>query len=289
MKIKHFDAPIGADISGVQLANLSDADFTSIYKAWLERGVLRFRQQQLDDESLKAFSGRFGALEYAPHGKVTEADRLKIPNPYVATISNIVENGRPIGGLANAETSWHTDMSYIEHPPTASLLYAVEVPQTGGETTFCCMRTALTDLPVSLRSKCATLAIKHDAAHDSIGTLRRGHIPFDSPADAPGAYHPAIISHPETHEHALFLGRRQNAYVRGMTIEESEITLDEIWSYVAAPHHCWTQFWERGDLVIWDNQVVMHQRASFPNTQRRLMRRTQVRSTGALEAAGLAA
>lgn len=280
MLIHRFEAPIGADVLDVQLTDISNDQFDEIHRAWLRYGVLRFRDQQLSDDALKKFSARFGELEYAPHGKVSAEELAKISNPYVATISNIVEDGRPIGGLSNLETSWHTDMSYIDQPPTASLLYAVEVPQHGGETTFCCMRTALAELPDELRLRCANLQIKHDSAHDSIGKMRRGHEPFNSAKDAPGVYHPALIAHPETSEPALFLGRRQYAYIKDRSLGESEATLDEIWAHVARAHQCWTQRWKAGDLVVWDNRVVMHRRASFPKSERRLMRRTQVRATG---------
>lgn len=278
MQINPFDAPIGADVRDVELTSLSELAFKQIYDAWLEYGVLRFRDQRLEDESLRAFSARFGELELAPHGKVTAQELAEIPNPYVATISNIVENGRPIGGLSNVETSWHTDMSYIKRPPTASLLYAVETPDNGGETSFCCMRTALAELPAPMRRRCAAIQIKHDAAHDSIGKMRRGHQPFENAKEAPGASHPAIIQHPETGHVALFLGRRQNAYIHDLPLDASESALDSLWSHVALPQQCWTQRWRDGDLVVWDNRVVMHRRAAFPNTQRRLMRRTQVRS-----------
>lgn len=278
MQVKPFDAPFGADIVGVQLADISDENFAAIYEVWLGAGVLRFRDQELDDDTLKAFSSRFGELEYAPHGNVAAAQLAEIPNPYVATISNIVENGQPIGGLSNLETSWHTDMSYIEQPPTASLLYAVEVPASGGDTTFCCMRSAWRELPPSLRERCATMQIKHDAAHDSIGKMRRGHSPFDDAKEAPGVLHPVFIKHPETDDRALYLGRRKFAYIDGLALDESEALLDKIWQHVAKPTHCWTQQWRVGDLVIWDNRIVMHQRASFADSQRRLMRRTQVRS-----------
>ena len=281
MLIQAFEAPIGADVLGVDLSNLDNDEFEAIYNAWLRFGVLRFRKQSLDDEALRKFSARFGELEYAPHGNVTKEELAQIANPYVATISNIIENGRPIGGLSNVETSWHTDMSYIEMPPTASLLYAVEVPSFGGETTYCCMRTALVELPQELRKKCASLEIKHDAAHDSIGKMRRGYSSFSNPLDAPGVFHPTVIKHPETDELALYLGRRMNAYIAGEEQHANEELLDRIWSYVAKDEHSWTQRWQEQDLVIWDNRVVMHRRASFPDSERRLMRRTQVRATEA--------
>ena len=270
---------IGADVLDVDVKNLRQEQFDEIYAAWLQYAVLRIRNQKIDDDQLKDFSQRFGALEYAPLGFISEADRAKVPNPYVAVISNIIENGQPIGGLGYGETSWHTDMSYIEKPPTASLLYAVEVPSSGGSTSYCCMRKALETLPETLRLQLRNIRIKHDAAHDSIGKLRRGHKPFQSPKEAPGAIHPAIRQHQETGEEALFLGRRQNAYIDGFDLEESEKLLDEIWQYVAKPEHIWTQDWQQGDLVVWDNRVVMHQRGAFSAEDRRLMRRTQVKES----------
>ena len=280
MRITPFaNSPIGADVEEIDITSITATDFDQIYAAWLDHAILRFRDQHITDDELKDFSQNFGPLEYAPHGKVTPDELAKIPNPFVATISNIVENGRPIGGLSNVATSWHTDMSYIESPPTASLLYAVEVPATGGETSFCSMSAVYKTLPLKLRERCFQLVIKHDSAHDSLGKLRRGHATYATPKDAPGAFHRAVCKHPETGANVLFLGRRQNAYIKDHELGESEQLLDDIWDHVARPEHCWTQHWLQGDLVVWDNRSVMHRRNAFPDPERRLMRRTQVRST----------
>ena len=278
MRIAPFeDASFGADVLDVEVATLDDAAFDEVYAAWLDRAVLRFRDQRLDREALQTFSRRFGPLEYAPFGKITPEELAKIPHPYVAVISNIVANGRPIGGLGAAEAKWHTDMSYIEHPPTASILYAVEVPPTQGDTHYCSMLGALGALPPGLADRARDARVKHDAAHDSIGKLRRGHQDVDDPRDAPGAYHPMVLRHPETGRDALYLGRRQDAYVEGLSLEDSEALLDDIWQHVALPGDIWTQQWRVGDLVIWDNRSVMHRRAAFDPDTRRLMLRTQVR------------
>ena len=269
--------PFVADID-VDVRRVDDAIFAAIHRAWLRHPVLRLRNQELDDESLRAFSCRFGPLEYAPMGRISEAQRAKLPNPYVATISNIVENGRPIGGLGNAEAAWHTDMSYIERPPTASLLYAVETPGEGGDTLFCDMVAALRKLPPALSARVRSLRLKHDAAHDSVGNLRRGHRHAENPKSAPGALHPMVRRHPENHTEALFLGRRQDAYVDGLPLAESEALLEEIWRHVGQPEDTWTQRWRPGDLVIWDNRSVMHRRTAFDASARRLMRRTQIRA-----------
>ena len=285
MRIVPFgSASFGADVRDVDIADLDDRTFADLHATWLDRAVLRFRGQQLDRGTLQAFSRRFGPLEYAPFGKITPEELAKIPHPYVTVISNIVENGRPIGGLGAAEAKWHTDMSYIERPPTASILYAVEVPPAEGDTHYCSMLGALAALPAELAEQARRFRVKHDAAHDSIGKLRRGHRDVDDPRDAPGAYHPMVLRHPETGRDALYLGRRQDAYVEGLSLEASEALLDEIWSYVALPGDTWTQQWHVGDLVVWDNRSVMHRRAAFDPATRRMMLRTQVRQTEAVAA-----
>ncbi|MCY3821333.1 MAG: TauD/TfdA family dioxygenase [Gammaproteobacteria bacterium] len=269
----------GADITDVDLSAVRDSVFSAICAAWLERAVLRIRGQSLDDGGLMRFARLFGPLEYRPMGWITQEEREKAPNPYLATISNIVVDGSPIGGLGAAEAAWHTDMSYIEHPPTASILHALEVPEGGGSTHFCNMIGALQSLPPDLARRVRGARLKHDAAHDSVGTLRRGHHDVDDPRDAPGACHPMVLRHPETGIDALYLGRRQDAHVEGLPLEESEAFLDTVWRYVALEGDVWTQEWEVGDVLVWDNRSVMHRRAAFDPIARRLMRRAQVRST----------
>ena len=278
MRINPHDNGFVADLADIDLAALGSADFGALHDAWLRYPILRLRGQTLTDDALKDFSRRFGPLEYAPMGRISKAELARHPNPYVATISNIVEDGKPIGGLGALEAAWHTDMSYIDSPPTASLLYAVEVPPTGGDTHFCNMVAAFEALPPDLAARVRTCSAKHDAAHDSVGNLRRGHRDAADPREAPGAIHPMVRRHPENGTEALFLGRRQDAYVVGLSLADSEALLDEVWSYVALDDAVWTQQWQRRDLVIWDNRSVMHRRAAFDPASRRLMRRTQVRA-----------
>ncbi len=270
------NSKFAAEIQGFDASRFNEDEFQQLYATWLSYGVIRLRNQSMDDEQLMRFSQEFGPLEYSPMGKVTESERAQVPNPHVLTISNIRKNGKPIGGLGAGETSWHTDMSYVENPPKASLLYAVKVPPSGGDTHYCCMELALKELPLELRERLETIEVKHDAAHDSIGKLRRGFDQADTPIAAPGVYHPAILEHPETSENVLFLGRRDEAYIKGLSLLESEELLDEICQYVAKPSHVWTQEWQVGDLLIWDNRRLMHKRSSFNDSDQRLMRRTQV-------------
>ena len=143
----------GADITGVDLANLTDDTFETIYRAWLSFGVLRFKGQTLNKDSLQTFSQRFGPLEQIPTGRMTEEQKARLDNLYVTPISNIKVDGKPIGGLGDAEATWHSDMTYVEVPPPASVLLGVEIPQNGGDTFFADQRAALASLPGDLRQR----------------------------------------------------------------------------------------------------------------------------------------
>src|ERR1700690_335963 len=136
---------LGAEIQAVDLRNIGEDDFAAIHAAWLEYSVLLFRGQQLNDEDLIAFSRCFGSLDHAP---IQETGRRFVEgHPEIYVVSNVVENGAPIGSLGAGEATWHTDMSYLEDPPKASMLYALEVPPSGGITYFCSMYRAYESLP----------------------------------------------------------------------------------------------------------------------------------------------
>ncbi|MEC7149368.1 MAG: TauD/TfdA family dioxygenase [Pseudomonadota bacterium] len=266
----------GADITGVDLANLTDDTFEAIYRAWLSFGVLRFKGQTLNKDSLQIFSQRFGPLEQIPIGRMSEEQKARLDNLFVTPISNIKVDGKPIGGLGDAEATWHSDMTYVEVPPPASVLLGVEIPQNGGDTFFADQRAALASLPDDLRQRVESLSIKHNAAHDSVGNLRPGFEAFDDPRDAPGAVHPIIRTHNETGDACLYLGRREWAYIPGLSLEESEALLDELWSYAVPADYVVEQNWTPGDVIIWDNRRCLHKRTSIDPSQRRLLLRCQV-------------
>lgn len=265
-----------AEVTGASVQDLPDEIFSQIYTAWLAYGVVRLRDQRIDEDQLQAFSARFGPLEEIPFGRMSEADKAKIKNRYVTQLSNIIVDGKPIGGLGNAEANWHADMTYVEQPPPASVLLGVEIPQEGGDTYFADQNAAYKALPDELKVRIAELTIKHDAAHTSVGTLRRGFEAFDDPREAPGAEHPIVHTHAETGHKALYLGRRDWAYVPGLALKDSEALLDELWRYAARPENVWRQQWQPYDLIIWDNRRVLHRRDEFSPQSRRLMKRCQV-------------
>ena len=281
MRVEQVGQSFVAEVMDVDLGRISDSEFRVLYKAWLEFGVLRIRGQSLNDGELQRFSNRFGPLEEIPYGKISEEEKQKIKNRYVTIISNIEVDGKPIGGLGNKEATWHSDMTYIEDPPPASILMSLEVPELGGDTHFSDQKAAYLSLPNELVSRIENLSIKHNAAHTSVGDLRRGFDPIKDPREAPGAIHPIVRTHDETQEKMLYLGRRELAYVVGFALEESEQLLNEVWRYAAMSENVWAQKWEVGDVIIWDNRRVLHRRDGFDQSQRRLMKRCQVMSSAA--------
>ena len=221
-------AALAAEVRGVDLRHVTDQDFAAIHRLWLDHLVLLFRGQQLDDDQLIAFSRKFGELDWAP---VQETGRRFVDGqPELYVISNVVENGEPIGSLGAGEAVWHTDMSYIEQPPKASILYALEVPPSGGDTGFVNMYLGYEAMPPALKRRLDGLKIKHDGTYNSGGYVRQGVDATDDPVRSPGMIHPLVCTHPESGRRVLYLGRRRNAYIVGLPLAESEALLDEIWS-----------------------------------------------------------
>ncbi len=266
---------IGAEVRGVDLANVDAAALATIRKAWLKHIVLLFRDQDLTDDQLADFSRHFGALDLAPPMETSQGPT----HPEILVISNVKVEGKAIGTLGDGEAIWHSDMNYMEEPPTGSLLYSLEIPPAGGDTGFSNMYTALETLPADLRRRIEGLSIKHDSSTNSGGYLRQGSKPVTDVRDCPGAVHPMVITHPETGRKALFVGRRRYAYIMGLPLEESEKLLDEVWAHATKPEFAWHHQWRVGDVLMWDNRCAMHRRDAFDPAARRVMHRTQIKGS----------
>lgn len=275
VQILPSDKPLGAEVRAGDLRHIGDREFEAIHRAWLDHLVVLFRGQQLSDEDLIAFSRRFGELDWAP---VQETGRRFVEgHPEIYVVSNVVVNGVPIGSLGAGEAVWHTDMSYLKDPPKASMLYALEIPESGGNTYFCSMYEAYNALPDHLKRRIAGLQLKHDATYNSGGFVRQGVTAVDDPVRSSGVYHPLVCTHPETGRRMLYLGRRRNAYINGLPLAESEALLDELWSHATREDNSWHNVWRPGDLVLWDNRCTMHRRDPFDSNSRRVMHRTQIK------------
>lgn len=283
LEVHPLGPTIGADVFGVDSADLDSASFATIERAWHEHLVLRFRDQRLSDAELMAFSQRFGELDRVPiraAGVLANDDPRVAVAPeareYVNIISNVKVGGEPVGGLGNYEAHWHSDMSYNDVPPMASVLYGIEVPPEGGNTSFANMYAAYEALDAATQQQLAGLLCIHDASRNSVGELRRGFADIADPSQSVGARHPIVRTHPVTRRKCLFLGRRRSAYVIGLPVADSEALLDQLWAHATQPTFCWTQIWRAGDVVIWDNRCVLHRRDDFDDSYRRVMHRTQI-------------
>lgn len=275
LRVRPSCAALGAEVQGVDLHALDDNGFAAIHRAWLDHQVLLFRDQTLTDDDLVAVSRRFGELDEAPVQETGQ--RFVEGHPEIYVVSNVVQDGVPIGSLGAGEAVWHTDMSYLPNPPKASALYALEVPPSGGDTSFCSMYAAWEALPDALRRRVDGARLKHDGTYNSGGYTRQGVTPTGDPRTSPGAWHPLVYVHPETGRRALYLGRRRNAYIEGLLLEESDALLDEIWAWATRDSSTWRHRWRAGDFVLWDNRCTMHRRDAFDPATRRVMHRTQIR------------
>jgi taurine dioxygenase len=288
--VSPFAAGLGADIDGVDIRQpLSREDRDAIRAAWLDNLVLRFRGQPMNDAQHMALTRQFGELEFNPGALIAKhygvenystGRRTAVP-PEISVISNIVEDGKAIGGLGDGEAFWHTDSSFVDVPPAASLLRSIEVPppSAGGATEFLNMYSAYDTLADEVKERIDGLKMIHAATHSSAGKPNRGFETVTDVSKVPGAIQPMVRIHPETGKKALFLGRRINAYVIGLSVEESEALLDFLWAHTVQKKFTWRQEWQVGDLIWWDNRCAMHRRDAFDPATRRLMHRTQLKGT----------
>jgi taurine dioxygenase len=281
VEVVRFDAALGAEIRGVDLrVPLAPAERDRIRAAWIDRLVLRFRGEPMSDPQLMAFTRQFGELEYSAYGLVEKKYGIKSEidaPPEISIISNIVENGKAIGGLGSGEAFWHTDSSFVEVPPAGSFLHALEIPPSGGATYFLNMYAAYETLPADLKQAIAGRSLNHPITHTSAGVPRRGFETVTDVSQVPGAVHPLVRTHPESGRKALFLGRRLHAWIVGLPVDESERLLDRLWAHAAQDRFVWRQDWQVGDLIVWDNRCAMHRRDAFDPATRRLMHRTQIK------------
>ena len=276
LSIQHSNAVLGAEISGIDLSrSIAQDDVDAIESVWRERLVIVFHGQKLSDPELIAFSKRFGELD--PPGANPYGEPFLKEFPELNVISNVVENGKPIGGLGDGEAVWHADMTYVDVPPKAAMLHSLEIPPTGGNTHFANMFAAYESLPADLKKAVAGKIAVHDGSRNSAGQLRKGYREVTDVRETVGAHHPLVRTEPKTGRKALFLGRRPNAYVRGLDVAESDALLDALWAHATTPEFAMCHIWQVGDVLMWNNLSVLHRRDPFDPNARRIMHRSQIK------------
>ncbi|CAN1507656.1 TauD Probable taurine catabolism dioxygenase [Burkholderiaceae bacterium] len=278
IKITPLDGALGANVEGIDFSTpLNEADREALEQAWTDHLVLRFRGVgKLSADDLIKFSKNFGNLDARPISTSETNPYFDVDKPEITIISNVLMDGKPIGGLGAYEAVWHSDMTYVDQPPKGSCLYAVELPPSGGDTYFTNMYDAYETLSPELKEKIKNLFCIHDASRNSAGELRKGFKDIDDPTQTVGARHPLVRLHPVSQRQSLFLGRRRGAYIPGLSLSESEDLLNQLWAHVTQPKFSWGQKWQLGDMVLWDNRCTMHRREAFDTSSRRLMLRTQI-------------
>lgn len=277
------DRSLGATLVGLDLARLSDDAFALLLRALAERGVVCIPAQSLTPADLKAFSARLGELE------INVVNAYQEPgHPEVMVLSNIVENGRPIG-LPDAGQSWHADMSYSRVVAFANVLHAQKVPRRNGQplgaTEFCDMAAAWDDLPSDLKHRLKGRTVLHDFNKfwDMMcrrpGSTRVPLTPAQRAAKPPVS-HPAVIRHPLSGREILYANPGYAVRIDDMAQAESDALLDRLFAHQTDEKYRYDFHWTEGDVLIWDNLRVIHQaRADYSADEHRLMKRCQVMAT----------
>lgn len=288
-KIRSMDAPLGAEVIGLDLGKpLSDADFTTVINAFHDRSVLIFRDQKITPEQHIAFSRRLGELQ------VHIQSTYHLPGyPEIYSISNVVdENGKPIG-LADAGKVWHTDLSYVAQPSRCSLLYALEVPhddngQPLGDTLFSSTIHAYAGLPQATKDRIAGLRAVHSYMHifDKINAIKRvgasNLVPLtdEQKKKVPEVVHPVVITHPYTRKKILFVNDGITVKILDLPEEEGSNLLKSLVDHAHREEFIYRHKWRVGDLLMWDNFATQHLAMhDYVLPRRRRMQRTTVQGT----------
>ena len=252
-------SPVGAaEIGGIDLSQpLKSAQVAAIRMAIVENPVLIFRDQSLSKDRQARFSRNFGELE-GHIGKLSDGTTF----PTVHTLTNLGADGNLINmDVTRLNWFWHTDKSYHAVPAFVTILHAVEVPPSGGDTQFSNARLAYDALPEETKARISGLRAVHDwvASRINSGT---------SPATAeqkrvrPPVTHPLVRTHPDNGRKSLYLGVHVS-HVDGLPETESAALLAELADHIGQGRFIYTHLWRRGDVVMWDNRCLLHR--ALPN------------------------
>lgn len=261
---------IGVEILGVDMT--ADHDATTIAElkqTWAQHGVVLFRGQSLEEADLVRFSACFGDLEIHVRREYLSKD-----HPEILKISNIKENGEPVGILSDHEVGWHHDQIYQAKPALGSLLYAVKIPPSGGNTAFCSLQDAYDALPDARKQALDGLKGIQSYAYFN----RRWSEPTNKTQtqQTPDVIHPLIRTHPVTGRKAIYADPAMTAGIVGMAQEEAQDLLQSLYDWCLQPRFIYEHEWRLGDALMWDNASTIHRRGEFDPSTERLMKRTTI-------------
>lgn len=271
-----FDAALGAEIICLDLSQPpTDRTIAEIRKALLDcGGLLVFRSQDITAGQHVAFSRRFGPL------MIHVLQQFLLPgHPEILRVSNVVENGRPIG-LGDAGSIWHSDLSYTPEPSLGSLLYALDLPAEGGDTSFANMTAAYDALPADIKERLADKSAVHSYVHgyeQYKGSKWRPPLTDKQKAEVRDVIHPVVRTHPETGRKSLFVSEAFTSRILDIPEEESRELLQFLFAHSAEPRFVYRHVWQDRDLIFWDNRCTIHLAHGCPPGLRRHMHRTTIK------------
>jgi taurine dioxygenase len=267
VRTRPLSPALGAEILDVDLREeVDDEVFAAILDAWHRHLVILVRDQHLTEEDQVRFAERFGPL-----AKI-HTPRFVRTHPAVMLISNIREDGKPIGALPDGEMHFHSDQCYQERPAMGTMLYALEVPRHGGNTLFANAYTAYATLPETVRRRIDGRHALNAYDYDTAATKRGTRVA----EGVPSCVHPVVRTHPATGRKALYVNRLMTVAIEGMDEAESDDLLGFLFAHQERRDLVYEHVWRPGDLLLWDNRCTLHARTDFSPDERRLLRRVTI-------------
>ena len=272
MAVRPLSPALGAEISGIDLREeLSPQTVAAIIDAWHQHLVIVFRDQTLSEDEQIRFARHFGILKQRNRPASARNESGVQHGDLTMLVSNIRENGKLIGSLADGEMHFHSDYCYLEKPAKGTFLYAIEVPSRGGDTLFLNMYKAYETLPANLKTRIEGKRAENAYHYESLTrSVNEAKIDFSK---QPHFAQPMVCTHPDTGRKALYVNRLMTWTVEGMDDAEGTALLNALFAHIEQDQFIYTHKWRVGDLVLWDNRCSLHARTDFSDKERRLLRR----------------
>lgn len=269
VEIRPNGSPVGAEIHHLDAARPLAAELVlALKQALREHGILIFKQQDLSEEQFKDFATLFGAIFHNPADVPVLASGSHGVAPDVVRVSNID------GYTGTGELSPHADHQWTPYPSAGSLLYALEVPEVGGDTSFTNLHLAYEALDPATKQRIAQLSlITYNPFLREQGSARPLYRDPGLPLIAPTYPHPLVRTHPESGKKVLFLGARTEVEVVGLSVAEGSELVSQLRAHLSQERFRYQHRWSVGDIVYWDNQAVLHARSAFDPSARRVLKR----------------
>lgn len=264
IEVKPLEGPLGAEITGLDIRNLTPDDARALNAAFLNHHVIVLRDQKPTDQQLVDFGSSFGEIKKSRFvSPLSGHDQIMV-------ISNIRADGKPLGQLPDGEMWFHIDQIYTPKPCRGAALHAIEIPDEGGDTCYANAVLAYEELPERLKLRLEGLTARHSFQYGATTADRKQN------ADRPSHSHPLVRRIPETGKRALAICRLMTDCINELPEAESRALIDELCDHIEDPRYIYQHSWRVGDILVWDNRCTVHARTDFSETERRLMKRVTI-------------